>query len=63
MKRLVVLFLFISTTLSAQYSINGTMSQMEGYKWILLDKIEGSKQLFIKKNQGKKDGEKGVFKL
>ena len=63
MKRLIVLFLFVSTTLSAQYSINGTMSPMEDYKWILLYKIEGSKQVFIKNTQVKKDGEKGVFKL
>ena len=63
MKRLIVLFLFISATLSAQYSINGTMSPMEDYKWILLYKIEGSKQVFIKNTQVKKDGEKGVFKL
>ena len=63
MKRLVVLFFFISATLSAQYSINGTMSPMEDYKWILLYKIEGSKQVFIKNTQVKKDGEKGVFKL
>ena len=63
MKRLIVLFLFVSATLSAQYSINGIMSPMEGYKWILLYKIEGSKQLFIKNTQVKKDGEKGVFKL
>ena len=63
MKRLIVLFLFVSATLSAQYSINGTMSPMEEYKWILLYKIEGSKQLFIKNTQVKKDGEKGVFKL
>lgn len=63
MKRLIVLFLFVSATLSAQYSINGTMSPMEDYKWILLYKIEGSKQVFIKNTQVKKDGEKGVFKL
>ena len=63
MKRLIVLFLFVSASLSAQYSINGTMSPMEDYKWILLYKIEGSKQLFIKNTQVKKDGEKGVFKL
>jgi thiol-disulfide isomerase/thioredoxin len=63
MKRLIVLFLFVSTTLSAQYSINGTISPMEDYKWILLYKIEGSKQVFIKNTQVKKDGEKGVFKL
>ena len=60
MKRLIVLFLFVSATLSAQYSINGTMSPMEDYKWILLYKIEGSKQVFIKNTQVKKDGESFV---
>ena len=54
MKRLVVLFLFISTTLSAQYSINGTMSPIENSSWVLLYKIEGTKQLFIKNTQVKK---------
>ena len=63
MKRLVVLFLFISTTLSAQYSINGTMSPIENSSWVLLYKIEGTKQLFIKNTQVKKNGNKGFFEL
>ena len=54
MKRLVVLFFFISATLSAQYSINGTMSPIENSSWVLLYKIEGTKQLFIKNTQVKK---------
>ena len=61
MKRLVVLFLFISTTLSAQYSINGTMSPIENSSWVLLYKIEGTKQLFIKNTQVKKNGNKGFL--
>jgi thiol-disulfide isomerase/thioredoxin len=63
MKRLVVLFLFISTTLSAQYSINGTMSPIENSSWVLLYKIEGTKQLFIKNTQVKKEAEKGFFEF
>jgi thiol-disulfide isomerase/thioredoxin len=63
MKRVVVLFLFVSATLSAQYSINGTMSPIENSSWVLLYKIEGTKQLFIKNTQVKKDGNKGVFEL
>ena len=58
MKRLVVLFFFISATLSAQYSINGTMSPIENSSWVLLYKIEGTKQLFIKNTQVKKNGNK-----
>ena len=63
MKRVVVLFLFVSATLSAQYSINGTMSPIENSSWVLLYKIEGTKQLFIKNTQIKKDGNKGIFEL
>ena len=63
MKRVVVLFLFVSATLSAQYSINGTMSPIENSSWVLLYKIEGTKQLFIKNTQVKKDGNKGIFEL
>ena len=63
MKRVVVLFLFVSATLSAQYSINGTMSPIENSSWVLLYKIEGTKQLFIKNTQVKKDCNKGIFEL
>ena len=63
MKIVVVLFLFVSATLSAQYSINGTMSPIENSSWVLLYKIEGTKQLFIKNTQVKKDGNKGIFEL
>ena len=63
MKILVVLFLFINTTLSAQYSINVTMSPIENSSWVLLYKIEGTKQLFIKNTQVKKNGNKGFFEL
>ena len=63
MKRLIVLFLFVCATLNAQYSINGTMSPVENSSWVLLYKIEGTKQIFIKNTQVKKDGKKGVFEL
>ena len=63
MKRLIVLFLFVSATLNAQYSINGTMSPVENSSWVLLYKIEGTKQIFVKNTQVKKDGKKGVFEL
>ena len=56
MKRLIVLFLFVSATLNAQYSINGTMSPVENSSWVLLYKIEGTKQIFVKNTQVKKDG-------
>ena len=40
--------MFISTIANAQYKIEGTLNPAEKYTWILLYKIEGARQVFIK---------------
>ena len=63
MKKIIVLFLFISSFSYSQFSIKGTMSPIENSSWVLLYKIEGTKQIFIKNTQVRKEGEKGFFEL
>ena len=48
MKKLFFAFLFLSTIANAQYKIKGTLNPTEKYTWILLYKIEGARQVFIK---------------
>ena len=61
MKKVIVLFLFMSTFSYAQYAIKGTMSPVENSSWVLLYKIEGTKQLFVKNTQVRKEGNTWFF--
>ena len=63
MKKIIVLFLFISAFSYAQYAIKGTMSPIENSSWVLLYKIEGTKQIFVKNTQVKKEGKTGFFEF
>ena len=55
MKKLLVLIFFISSLVQAQYTINGTMSPTLKSDWVILYKIEGAKQIFIKSSKIKID--------
>lgn len=55
MKKLFFAFLFISTIVNAQYKIKGTLNPTEKYTWILLYKIEGARQVFIKNTSIKQE--------
>lgn len=48
MKKLFLLLGLISTTAFAQYSIKGSLEPVNDYKWVLLYKVEGARQTFIK---------------
>ena len=63
MKKIIVLFLFISAFSYAQYTIKGTMSPIESSSWVLLYKIEGTKQIFVKNTQVRKEGKTGFFEF
>ena len=63
MKKIIVLFLFISSLSNAQYTIKGTMSPIETSSWVLLYKIEGTKQIFVKNTQVRKEGKVGFFEF
>ena len=63
MKKIIVLFLFISAFSYAQYAIKGTMSPIENSSWVLLYKIEGTKQIFVKNTQVRKEGKTGFFEF
>ena len=63
MKKIIVFFLFISAFSYAQYAIKGTMSPIENSSWVLLYKIEGTKQIFVKNTQVRKEGKTGFFEF
>ena len=63
MKKIIVLFLLISSLSYSQFNIKGTMSPTENSSWVLLYKIEGTKQIFVKNTQVKKEAEKGFFEF
>ena len=63
MKKIIVLFLFMSAFSYAQYAIKGTMSPIENSSWVLLYKIEGTKQIFVKNTQVRKEGKTGFFEF
>ncbi|CAI8397380.1 MAG: Thiol-disulfide oxidoreductase ResA [Flavobacterium sp. SCGC AAA160-P02] len=63
MKKILVLFFFISTLSYAQYSIKGVMQPAEKFSWVLLYKIEGAKEIYVKNTQVKKEGKLGVFEF
>lgn len=47
MKKILALFVFITSIAQAQYIIKGTMTPPEKSDWVILYKIEGAKQKFI----------------
>jgi len=47
MKKILTLFVFITSIVQAQYTIKGTMTPPEKSDWVILYKIEGAKQKFI----------------
>ncbi|MDC3318784.1 thioredoxin family protein [Flavobacteriaceae bacterium] len=63
MKKIIVFFLLISSLSYSQFNIRGTMSPTENSSWVLLYKIEGTKQIFVKNTQIKKEAEKGFFEF
>lgn len=50
MKKILTLLLFVTSIAQAQYSIKGAMTPPEKDNWVILYKVEGSKQKYI--NQG-----------
>ena len=48
MKKLFFLFFLVSLSLQAQYKIKGTLNSSEKYTWVILYKIEGTRQIFVK---------------
>lgn len=63
MKKIIVFFLLISSLSYSQFKVRGTMSPTENSSWVLLYKIEGTKQIFVKNTQVKKEAEKGFFEF
>lgn len=57
MKKLLLLLLLISFSLQAQYKVNGEMNPPGNYTWVILYKIEGARQVFVKSGKI----EKGKF--
>lgn len=55
MKKVLILFLFASLTMQAQYSVKGTLYPVKEYSWVLLYKIEGARQVFVKNTTIKKE--------
>lgn len=48
MKKLFFLFVLMSLSIQAQYKIKGELNSSETYTWVVLYKIEGTKQVFVK---------------
>ncbi|MBL4604625.1 MAG: redoxin domain-containing protein [Flavobacteriaceae bacterium] len=55
MKKVLILFLFISLSMQAQYSVKGTIHPVKKYTWVLLYKVEGARQIFVKNTTIKKE--------
>ncbi|MEQ6124305.1 TlpA disulfide reductase family protein [Pseudotenacibaculum sp. MALMAid0570] len=55
MKKLLILFLLISSFAQAQYSVKGNIHPPKKYTWVLLYKVEGARQLFVKNTQIKQE--------
>ena len=55
MKKIVLLILFISSFAQAQFSINGTLTHSLDTDWVVLYRIEGSKQKFVQNTTMTKD--------
>ena len=54
MKKLLLLLFLASFSLQAQYKIKGELHPPKNYNWIILYKIEGARQVFIKSETLKK---------
>lgn len=54
MKKLLLLLFIASFSLQAQYKIKGELNPPKNYNWIILYKIEGARQVFIKSETLKK---------
>lgn len=48
MKKLFLLLFLVSFSLQAQYKISGEMNPSEKHTWVILYKIEGARQVFVK---------------
>ncbi|MDG2193636.1 MAG: thioredoxin-like domain-containing protein [Polaribacter sp.] len=48
MKKIFLLLFLLSVGIQAQYKIKGTLNSSETYTWVILYKIEGTKQIFVK---------------
>ncbi|GGG91896.1 hypothetical protein GCM10011416_05840 [Polaribacter pacificus] len=59
MKKLFILFALFAITAQAQYKIEGTLNPADKFSWVILYKIEGAKQLFVKSGKI----ENGQFKF
>ena len=55
MKKIILLILFISSFAQAQFSINGTLTHSLDTDWVVLYRIEGSKQKFVQNTTMTKD--------
>jgi len=51
MRKLLILFLLVSAVGQAQYSIKGKIHPPKKYSWVLLYKVEGARQIFVKNSQ------------
>jgi thiol-disulfide isomerase/thioredoxin len=54
MKKLLVFLVFASFSLQAQYKIKGELNPPKNYNWVILYKIEGARQVFVKSETLKK---------
>lgn len=54
-KKIFLFFVFISSLAQAQYSVRGTMTAPHDNDWVILYKIEGARQVFVKNTTIKKD--------
>ena len=54
MKKIFLFLLLASFSLQAQYKIKGELNPPKKYNWIILYKIEGARQVFIKSETLKK---------
>ena len=63
MKKILVLFFFISSLSYAQYSIKGTMQPVEKFSWVILYKIEGTQEIYVKNSKVNKNGDVGDFEF
>jgi len=55
MKKITLLIILISSFAQAQFSINGTLTHSLDTDWVVLYRIEGSKQKFVQNTTVKKD--------
>jgi thiol-disulfide isomerase/thioredoxin len=54
MKKILALLFFITISVHAQYKITGQLKPAEKYNWVILYKIEGARQNFVKSGSVKK---------